>query len=944
MADDRLVYSAPATSKPHSGLSALRVNVSFPGSYFLALVVSMLFAAYEFAQNNAYYFSLCLLGVSLISLINGLYQIARLNIRLPSSMLVMANMPFSLPVNSNIKLVSGECSLGLGQWLKLHAASRDGRYKVLLPPQQRGVYRLTEVQVRRACALGVFYLSKKVALDSLIYVYPQSDQPTSQPWQDNDSLDLHPYRQGEAVHRIDWRGAARGRELHSYRSSEQQAQDIYLKLNPAADLEQELTRLSAEVLARGKMFTHFGLQLGHRKINAGQGETHVTRCLQQLAEYSNEHLAKERSRQLSFSSGDSPAKSEEQSHGDTLANKGLLFLCAVSSLSVYIFDPLWLPIAFCLATLMWRLFRVPLSPSWRNQIVLSLFIVIGAAFQCLYIGSVFSFFTAVSYLCFALGSKLLFFQSRRDALATVSLFCLISGMAFYNSDHPVQVLLGLTSLFSGVLYVFSVQQPDINAYRISALLSAAIVIASATYAVMPPPEKALWQLPLSRQNSSIGLADEVTPGSMSNLSSNHRIVFRARLSPQLARISEFFWRASVFENFDGQAWRHGNEASFTWAGATRLGNAGSVEQSDYRYSVEFESRQDERLFSLDIGNMQSRWDIDHIESDQGEYFLSFSQQQLQRYSVSLAPYAVEAKKPHLDARQAKRYLQLPPAVAPKTRRMVNDWLQQNSRQASPKHIVSAALAFFAREGFVYSTENVNIKGDLVDGFVFGERKGYCEHYASAFVLMMRAAGIPARVVTGYSGAEYQGDGDIYVVRQSFAHAWAEVWMDDTGWLRFDPTAYVSATVDSASAAAKYWSALAKRIAESLSWFRDINPEGLLPPLLALLLMLVALPWLKRLSLTVALLPNAVLNKPGQVLETAAAACFRQLMLRCQRHGIAINDSDDIETCAEKISSERPDLFGVMKEFSNIYNNLRYSQDKAWGQLQRLRELLIQIKL
>jgi len=930
--------STPTSSLPHR-LKAIHISVSFSGTYFLVLVVSLLFVAYQFAQSNAYYFSLCLLSVSLVSLAHALYQTGRLRVRLPSSILVAANTPFVIPVNLSTALSNVECALPGTPWLNLSPASREGRYQVGVPPQVRGEYRLDSIRVRRSCALGVFFISKTFMLDSKVYVYPAAQENKARDERaDQESLDLHPYRAGDAVHRIDWRGAARGRELYCYRSNEQQAQDVYLSLNTQAPLEAELSRLASEVIARGEGFTSFGLHLGSINVAAGQGQAHVTRCLQQLAAYAakNQNL-------LTIGEQPSPPSTPSDRNDESPANKGLLFLCALASLSVYIPDPLWLPLSFCLAALLWRLWRGPLSTSWRNQFILSLLVIAGAAYQCFYLSSVFSFYTAVSYLTLALASKLLFFKPRRDALATVSLFCLISCMAFYHSDQPFQVLLSLTTLFSGMLYILSVQQADLSGYRISALLSTAIVLASCSFALFPAPQQALWQSPFAAQGTSIGLGDEISPGSMSSLSKDQRVVFRAYLSPSLSRLSEFFWRTSVFDDFDGRTWRHGNAASFLFVVANNQSQSTQT-TADYSYTLKFDALQDNRLYRLDIGDFGTQLDIDHIESEQGEFYLARATQPLRQYSVFLTkPAVATAPVKSLDEEQRKHFLRLPPYAALKTRQLVAAWVDQLGGKAQARQIKTKALAFFAKGGFQYSTENVRIEGDLVDGFVFGERKGYCEHYASAFAVMMRAAGIPARVASGYAGADSQANGDYYLVRQSFAHAWAEIWIDGQGWQRVDPTAYVSDFEAQRQPASSLITALAEKLSLSLAWFQQLNSALLLAFMLVFVGILLLLPWLRRALIALRVLPRAPLN-PANALELAAADCFRQLVKRCRRYGIAVSDSDDIESCADKICTKHPELKPVIGEFAHIYNLLRYSRHRAWWQLQRLQILLNHIKL
>ena len=122
-------------------------------------------------------------------------------------------------------------------------------------------------------------------------------------------------------------------------------------------------------------------------------------------------------------------------------------------------------------------------------------------------------------------------------------------------------------------------------------------------------------------------------------------------------------------------------------------------------------------------------------------------------------------------------------------------------------VIRAAELFFRNGGFTY-TLNPGLlpKDDPLDFFLFKSHRGFCEHYAAAFVTLMRAAGLPARIVIGYQGGEYNTWGGHYLVRQSDAHAWAEVWVDDSRWQREDPTAVVAP--DRVSYGTEIYSALA----------------------------------------------------------------------------------------------------------------------------------------
>jgi len=437
---------------------------------------------------------------------------------------------------------------------------------------------------------------------------------------------------------------------------------------------------------------------------------------------------------------------------------------------------------------------------------------------------------------------------------------------------------------------------------------------------------------------------------MSKLSQNHRVVFRAYMPQALTRNNDFFWRASVFDAFDGRSWKHGNVSDYIWKPAQQSVNQAPAESS---YRVEFEIMQDQRLMRLDLPGMDAHLNIDHIESGQGELFLSHGKSATQ-YTVSVLSPRAKSQAPNLlplatsnysilSPQQRQRYLSLPAAQAPKTRSMVAAWRQAAGDKPQAQQIMRKALSFFANSGFLYSTENIRIDGDLIDGFLFGQRRGYCEHYASAFVFMMRAAGIPARVVSGYRGADYQADGDYFIVRQSFAHAWAEVWLPRRGWLRVDPTAYVS--VDSGGQGLlKQLSSLARQFSLRLAWFQDLDSHRLLLAMLLCMSLFLLLPTFKPLLAALRYLPRVALHRPPRAIEVAAGDSFRQLARSWRRHGVTLGDSDDIETWAASVSRQRPDLKPLVAEFTHLYNNLRYGRDKAWGQLQRLSRLQRQLKM
>jgi hypothetical protein len=153
--------------------------------------------------------------------------------------------------------------------------------------------------------------------------------------------------------------------------------------------------------------------------------------------------------------------------------------------------------------------------------------------------------------------------------------------------------------------------------------------------------------------------------------------------------------------------------------------------------------------------------------------------------VSAPDYVLE---PALDPLHRRLALQLPAGYDPQARALAQRWHDQFRGNANL--VIRSALDLFHNE-FSYTLNAPLLGRDSVDDFLFDTKRGFCEHFASSFTFLMRAAGVPARVVTGYQGGYFNKLGNYWVVRQSDAHAWSEVWLEGRGWVRVDPTAAVS---------------------------------------------------------------------------------------------------------------------------------------------------------
>jgi transglutaminase-like putative cysteine protease len=166
-------------------------------------------------------------------------------------------------------------------------------------------------------------------------------------------------------------------------------------------------------------------------------------------------------------------------------------------------------------------------------------------------------------------------------------------------------------------------------------------------------------------------------------------------------------------------------------------------------------------------------------------------------------------------------LELPTGSNPRTRELAAEWRREHEADEA---VVRQVLGHFRREAFVYTLNPPLLGQNGIDEFLFETRRGFCEHYAGAFVFLMRAAGIPARVVTGYQGGEPNPIDGYLIVRQSDAHAWAEIWLSGQGWVRIDPTAAIAPSrIEMGLAAAVPEGELLPFLARgNISWLRDVR--------------------------------------------------------------------------------------------------------------------------
>jgi protein-glutamine gamma-glutamyltransferase len=304
----------------------------------------------------------------------------------------------------------------------------------------------------------------------------------------------------------------------------------------------------------------------------------------------------------------------------------------------------------------------------------------------------------------------------------------------------------------------------------------AVPLAVLLFLFFPRLAGAFWAIPRGEQ-ALTGLSDSMSAGSISELVASYDPAFRVKFTGATPPPEARYWRGPVLHGFDGHTWRRTPGALRTREPLEYLG-------TPYRYRVTLEPSRQHWWLALDTPaqapdpRVLLSYDYELLAAEPVTELLSFEALSYTR-TRALGPLA------EADRRQDTR---LPPSGNPRTHALAES---QRARAGSDAGFVQAVLEYLRTGGFTYTTTPERLGPNAIDDFLFSTREGFCGHYASAFVVLMRAAGVPAHVVTGYLGGEWNPVGEYYLVRQSDAHAWAEVWLAGRGWTRVDPTAAVA---------------------------------------------------------------------------------------------------------------------------------------------------------
>jgi protein-glutamine gamma-glutamyltransferase len=422
--------------------------------------------------------------------------------------------------------------------------------------------------------------------------------------------------------------------------------------------------------------------------------------------------------------------------------------------------------------------------------VLALAVAIGIRVQ-------FGYFLArdpcVAYLYVLVGIKYIEAKSPRDGglLVCLTLFLTLTQFFYGQSLAAAAIALPVVLLLGGALAALRAAPAAMTHWKAplaatARMLLQGIPLAVLLFVVFPRLAGPLWGAPMVSGARS-GLSDTMSPGTISDLSLSDAVAFRVEFNgpPPAPRLR--YWRGPVLARFDGFEWSPSlrrRQEQFPGSGPRTI-----------EYTVTMEPNNRLSLFALEQATSRPQPASDEALSSGGPVRilaqLTYDRQLLATVPVAQAirytqrstlsdRFAAAGDFEHADNLQLPR----------RNPRTVAFARELRSRSDNDRAFIASVLDWFRNEPFVYTLSPPPLTGDSVDDFLFDTRRGFCEHYAGAFVVLLRAAGIPARVVTGYQGGEINPSGDYMIVRDSDAHAWTEALLDGV-WQRFDPTAAVA---------------------------------------------------------------------------------------------------------------------------------------------------------
>ncbi|ACA86902.1 transglutaminase TgpA family protein [Shewanella woodyi] len=475
-------------------------------------------------------------------------------------------------------------------------------------------------------------------------------------------------------------------------------------------------------------------------------------------------------------------------HSEIISRHSLLWLLLANvAILVPLYEKLtpW-TMAICGICLLWRL-GIFIGKVAKPPRYLVTFLALGSAITlALIISSIGLLNGLINLLVLGYALKYIEMRKRRDVRTVVLVGYFLIALTFINQQSIIYTLiLGLVTTINTCVLVSLYHEG--NKLKETALMGSKLIIQSLPLAallfIVLPKLPPLWMVP-QNGSATTGLSDEVSFGDIEKLTRSAALAFRAEFDRSPPANHLLYWRALVMEDYDGKIWtQHKSikhiekDVQFTVSGRVRPSG------NPTNYSVIAEPSYQNWLYGLDVA-----FSDDSNISNLPDYRLYAKRSVDQQYRYRVQSYLKSPMSPVLDNKVKRINLSLPEASNLKTQAFANQLLL---KYPDPLQRLNALMNYFNQEDYFYTLSPPRVGPQQIDDFLFENKAGFCVHYASAFTFIARKTGIPARLVTGYQGGEWNQQAGYLSVYQYMAHAWTEVWLEGKGWVRFDPTAMIA---------------------------------------------------------------------------------------------------------------------------------------------------------
>lgn len=564
---------------------------------------------------------------------------------------------------------------------------------------------------------------------------------------------------------------------------------------------------------------------------------------------------------------------------------------------------------------------------------------------------------SLSLLVVMCSLKLLETKTLRDYMLVIVLgYFLVGNLFLFNQTiatflYSIPPLILLTATLINIS--LHTRQPIQFSLKLaSQLLLQAVPVMLILFVLFPRIPGPLWGLPQDANSAMSGLGDSLQFGNISNLTKNSSIAFRVQFKGAIPANNQLYWRGPVLWHQENQNWTMSSQ------------NIGlpleelTVRGAPIQYAITLEPHNRLWLLMLDMPyTIPQKAKLTHDYSVLADKPV---RSRMRYEATSFNQYQLGA---HLSEREKQLSLQINQDENPKTIQLVKTWAHLNATDK-----INSALNLYRQQEFFYTLQPPRLGNNPVDDFLFNTKRGFCEHYATSFVYLMRAAGVPARIVTGYQGGEFNPNGNYLIVRQSDAHAWAEVWLQDKGWVRVDPTAAVSPeriefgisealnntdelpmmarkdypwlkkaylNWDSVNNGWNQW-VLGYDDKKQLDFLKNLSGKNL-----TLQNMLI---WMMGTIVLIMLLTTYFLLKQNKAKQNPAQRLYAQYLNQLKRIGLTPYSSEAALYFAQRAAIALPNHQQLIIEIAQRYNVLMYSASTKPELLNELAQCIKQLKI